>query len=455
MPRVRERHELGASGVGVVNSEQDACHRPINGATRRFLARKLGAPPTVSSQMTKDADAIRVLQSFPHKIGAARICNTAWHQAAGVAAAGGDVLVLPGAVHRPLPAGVRSRPTLARGRWRIPYRAIGHLRAFKLHDRLVARALPKLAGEIDLVHTWPLGALETLRTAQRLGIPTVLERPNAHTRFAYRVVEEECRRLGVALPRDHEHAFNATILRREEAEYELADHLLCPSDFVARTFVDEGVPSEKLARHHYGYDDQLFHPSPEPRAEEDGLTLLFVGVAAVRKGLHFALQAWLESPASRTGRFLIAGEFLPAYERRLAPMLAHPSVHVLGHRTDVPELLRAADAFVLPSIEEGFPLACVEAVASGAVPLVSDACSEACIHGESGLVHPVGDVATLSEHITAIHQDRALVERLRSGCLASAPAFTWGMAGVRLVQVYREAVTAGEAKPRVQPEIAA
>jgi hypothetical protein len=31
-------------------------------------------------------------------------------------------------------------------------------------------------------------------------------------------------------------------------------------------------------------------------------------------------------------------------------MLDHPSVHALGHRTDVPELMRSADAFVLPSI---------------------------------------------------------------------------------------------------------
>ena len=49
---------------------------------------------------------IRVLHSFPLKIGASRICTTAWHEVAGVAAAGGDVTVYPGAVQRPLPADV-------------------------------------------------------------------------------------------------------------------------------------------------------------------------------------------------------------------------------------------------------------------------------------------------------------------------------------------------------------
>ena len=191
---------------------------------------------------------IRVLHSFPLKIGASRICTTAWHEVAGVAAAGGDVTVYPGAVQRPLPADVRVRPTLARGRWRIPYRALGD-QALALHDRIVAARLPELAGQIDIVHTWPLGALETLRTARRLGIPTVLERPNAHTRFAYEVVAEECTRLGVTLPRNQEHAYNGARLAREEAEYELADGLLCPSDFVADTFRQRGFSDSVLVRH--------------------------------------------------------------------------------------------------------------------------------------------------------------------------------------------------------------
>jgi glycosyltransferase involved in cell wall biosynthesis len=383
---------------------------------------------------------VRVLQSFPHKIGAGRICTTAWYQAAGVAQAGEDLLVMPGAVHRRLPPGVRVSPTLARGRWRIPYKALGSQRAFRLHDRLVARALPKLAAEIDVLHAWPLGALETLRAARGLGIPTVLERPNAHTRFAYESVERECERLGVKLPPDHEHAYNESVLQHEESEYALADRILCPSEFVAQTFVDNGFPREKLVRHVYGYDEEVYHPPPEPRERGRGLTLLFVGVCAVRKGVHFALEAWLSSPASESGRFLIAGEFLPAYAQRLGGMLDHPSVHVLGHREDVPDLMRESDALVLPSIEEGFGLVCVEALASGCVPLVSDACTEVCVHAENALVHSVGDVEALAAELTSLHEDRGLLEELRDGCLRTAPDLTWGKAGERLRDAYGEAV---------------
>jgi glycosyltransferase involved in cell wall biosynthesis len=388
---------------------------------------------------TGDRERIRVLYSYPQKIGAGRICTTAWYQVAGVAAAGAQVTVFPGAVARSLPEGVDVRPTFARGKLRVPFSVFGQKRSLAVHDHIVARRLPPLAGQIDIVHTWPLGARETLKAAARLGIPTVLERPNAHTGFAYDVVARECERLGVELPPDHEHAYNAEYLAWEETEYRLADRLLCPSDFVVHTFLENGFAPEKLARHAYGFDESIYHPDVNPRDPSRPLTMLFVGVAAVRKGLHFALESWLRSPASQSGVFLIAGEMLPTYESRLSLMLAHPSVNVLGHRTDVPALMRRSDLFVLPTIEEGSPLASLEALGSGCVPLVSNVCSE-LRHMENALVHPVGDVDALTHHITLLHEDRALLARLRDGAISTAPQFTWSQAGVRLVEVYRDVV---------------
>lgn len=392
---------------------------------------------------------VRVLYSFPHKIGASRICYTAWQQVNGLASAGAEVLAFPGAVQRPLPESVRTYPTLARGKLRIPYRLLGLMRACALHDHIVARRLERLAGQIDIVHTWPLGALKTLKTAERLGIPTVLERANAHTRFAYEVVRQECDRLGVALPPEHEHAFNADILHKEEQEYRLAYRLLCPSDFVVQTFLDRGFDREQLARHIYGFDERVFFPTPRSHDANKGLTVLFVGVCAVRKGLHYALEAWLKSPAHHDGTFLIAGDFLPQYREKLSSLLAHPSVKVLGHRNDVPDLMRGSDILVLPSIEEGFGLVCTEAMGCGCVPLVSDACTDICKHLTNALVHRAGDTTALSEHLTMLWKDRSLLARLRSEALNGLPAITWTAAGVKLLEVYRAVISA---KKCAQPD---
>jgi glycosyltransferase involved in cell wall biosynthesis len=380
---------------------------------------------------------IRVLYSFPNKLGAERICYTAWQQVNGLAAAGANVVVFPASACRPLPRGVSMRPTLACGKVRIPFKLLGGGRAHALHDQIVARRLSKLRGQIDIIHAWPCGALRTLKAAAELGIPTVLERCNSHTRYVYETVQKESERLGVHLAPNDEAAFKENTLRLEEQEFSLADRLLCPSEFVVRTFTDKGFPPEKLARHFYGFDEKAYHPDPSYQPNIGGLRMLFVGFCGVRKGLHFALEAWLQSPAHRSGTFSIAGEFSPDYARKLSPMLTHPSIRVLGQRDDIPELVRNSDVLTLPSVEEGFGLVCTEAMGSGCVPLVSDACTDVCQHMRNALVHRVGDVGTLAEHITALDHDRTLLQSLRSAGLEERSRLTWNAAGVKLLEAYR------------------
>ncbi|MGO9324630.1 MAG: glycosyltransferase family 4 protein [Terracidiphilus sp.] len=392
--------------------------------------------------MMRTVETVRVLYSFPHRLGAARICHTAWQQVNGLLNAGATVLVFPGSLSRELQPGAVIRPTLARGRFRIPYRVLGTERACALHDWIVSQRMKQLAGKIDIVHTWPLGSLRTLKTAARLGIPTVLERPNAHTRFAYEVVRKECEKLGVVLSPGHEHAYKPRVLAKEEAEYDAAFRLLCPSDFVVQTFMDQGFSRERLTRDQYGYDESVYHSGQQVRDDRRGLTMLFVGGCAPRKGLHYALQAWLRSPASRNGKFVVAGAFVPGYAEKLSSMLAHPSVEVLGHRSDVAELMRRSDLLVLPSIEEGSALVTSEARASGCVLLVSDAAGAICRHMENALVHRVGDVDQLTEHLTLLDVNRDLLEKLRGASLNTADEITWKAAGRKLLSAYKETIAA-------------
>jgi glycosyltransferase involved in cell wall biosynthesis len=390
--------------------------------------------------MKRNSDRIRVLYSFPNKLGGERICYTAWQQVNGLVAAGAEVLLCPASTCRPVPQEVTLRPTLARGSVRVPFKLLGNGRAHVLHDQIVANRVRKLAGQIDIIHTWPSGALRTLKAAAEVGITTVLERCNSHTRYAYEVVQKECEKVGVVLPPGYESAWNDDVLRVEEDEFSRADQLLCPSEFVVKTFLDKGFSRDQLARHFYGFDEKAYYPDSDYKPNTGGLRMLFVGFCAVRKGVHYALEAWLKSPAHRDGTFTIAGEFMPEYKQKLAPMLAHPSVQALGHRTNVAELMRNHDVLVLPSVEEGFGLVCLEAMGSGCVPLVSDACTDICKHKENSLVHRVGDVEALTNHITRLAENRDLLQSLRAAGLRQRDSLTWNAAGARLVEVYRETI---------------
>lgn len=386
--------------------------------------------------------SLNVLYSFPHKIGAGGICYSAWHQVRALSEVGADVTVITGVLHKPLPDKVKVLTTLSLGKLRISYKLFGAVRALSLHDHIVAKKIVKGRGKYDIIHVWPSAALETIKAANRVGIPTVLERPNAHTRYAYEAVQNESKRLGIQLPPQNEYSIKKKrdVLEREEEEFRLSYRIVCPSEFTRKSFVDLGYAPEKLLRHFRGVDEKRYYPDKSVTTKRHAFTMLFVGACAVRKGVHFALEAWLQSQAHRNGTFLIAGEFLPAYAEKLSQMLSHPSVKVLGDRNDVPELMRKSDILVLPSIEEGFGKVCTEAMSSGCVPLVSDACTDICRHLENALVHRIGDVETLSQHITTLYENRALLNNLREQGLKIVPTITWEASSKRVIQLYREVI---------------
>jgi glycosyltransferase involved in cell wall biosynthesis len=135
-------------------------------------------------------------------------------------------------------------------------------------------------------------------------------------------------------------------------------------------------------------------------------------------------------------------EYLPGYPEKIAPLLDHPSVKVLGYRKDLPELMRQSDVLVLSSIEEGSALVTSEARGCGCVLVVSDASGATCKHMENALVHSVGDVKTLTQHFTMLHEDRVLLEKLRAASLLTVDDITWPAAGKKLLEVYREVLAA-------------
>jgi glycosyltransferase involved in cell wall biosynthesis len=84
-------------------------------------------------------------------------------------------------------------------------------------------------------------------------------------------------------------------------------------------------------------------------------------------------------------------------------------VHLLGLRSDIPALLAAADAFVLPSLSEGLPLALLEAMFAGC-PIVASEVGEvgaALGDGEAGLLVPAGDSAALANSLEKVLADPA------------------------------------------------
>jgi glycosyltransferase involved in cell wall biosynthesis len=388
--------------------------------------------------------ALRVLYSFPHALGRPGIGTTAYHQVVSLCELGCTVTVYCASLARPLPPSARVVTTMAVAGRRVPQRMVGVDRSYSFHDRRVAHEVRAHPDRYDVVHTWPLGAEATLRSARGAGVPGLREVPNTHTAHAMAVVAAELDRLGLTPPAGHSHTVSPARLRREHAEYAAATGLLVPSDAVARTFLERGVAPEQLLRHRYGYDPDRF--LPQERVEGGAFTAVFAGRCEPRKGLHHALQAWRQSGAGdRGGRLLVCGGFDPDYERLLMGDLALPGVEVVGFSDRLGALMATADVLVLPSLEEGSALVTYEAMASGLVPLVSTATGAPVRADYDALVHEPGDVAALAEHLTLASTDPARLAVLRRNVLDSARDLTWRQSGRRLMDCYARSVSHNQA----------
>ncbi len=163
-----------------------------------------------------------------------------------------------------------------------------------------------------------------------------------------------------------------------------------------------------------GVDVDLIRAAePIPRRElgwpDELPVILWVGRMDPIKGLDVLIQAVARVRAERPCLLALvgAGAARSAVDRAIASTGLREHVRLLGPRTDVPRLLRAADLFAFPSRTEGLPNALLEAMAAGLPIVTTDApgCRDVIRHGLTGLLVPPDNVERLAEAILALLGD--------------------------------------------------
>lgn len=267
----------------------------------------------------------------------------------------------------------------------------------KLYPRLL-----KLFRELkpDIVHTRNLAALEATVPARLAGVPVRI-----HGEHGWDVSDPGGTRLKYKLLRRFYRPYVSHYIA-------LSGHL---ESYLAKAV---GVPAARRTRICNGVDTARFHPAKGGRALLEGspfnlsgpLVIGTVGrLQAVKDQLNlvraFALLMQRVPNDSRQLRLMIVGDgpLRPQVEAEIRSFGLQERVWLAGARSDVPDVLRAIDVFVLPSKAEGISNTILEAMATG-LPVVATNVGgngELVVQGATGALVPANNPEMIARYLEA------------------------------------------------------
>ncbi len=203
-----------------------------------------------------------------------------------------------------------------------------------------------------------------------------------------------------------------------------------------------GIPPARVQVIPNGIDAALFAPPAAGEARPSvGPTIGALARLDPRKGLPFLLQALARLlPDLPEATLLIGGdgEDRAALERQAHELNLAGQVVFAGPVHDPPAFYRCCDLFVLPSLDEGFGLVVLEAMASG-LPVIGTRVGgvpELIEHGRNGLLVEPGDASAIAAALRTLWADPALRGRLAEAGRSTAARFSSARAAAQTQAVY-------------------
>jgi glycosyltransferase involved in cell wall biosynthesis len=255
---------------------------------------------------------------------------------------------------------------------------------------------------------------------------------------------------GDPITEDRHPVLNAFLLIIERLSAPAATKIIVKSKRIQQLFIDRQIAEKNdYELIYHGIDLERFkNKAPASLPESDGeLKLLYAGRLQDGKGLFDLIEAFSKLEGQNID-LLIAGDgpIKAELDKEIAERGLEQSIHLLGYREDVPELLAASDVLVLPSYREGTPRAISEALASK-TPVVSTQIAgipEQVPHGECGLLIDPGDVDALVSALNRLLESEELRQKMSQACQSQVERFSIEREQREIAQLYERLLSANE-----------
>ena len=284
-------------------------------------------------------------------------------------------------------------------------------------------------GAADAVYTFDRAGFELMTAAKKRGLYAIMEQTVAPFRVNQELLSAEQERFPEWYAYDKSSAQGFNWFReREEAEWELADLILCGSEYVKDRIVSCGGSRRSCAVVPYGVDARL---RAIPRGRHDGpLRVLTIGAVGLRKGSPYTLEAAKRLVGRAVFRLVGPMEATPAAEG-----LLRQYVELTGQvpRSHIAEHYQWADVFLLPSLNEGSAAVVYEALSAGLPVICTSNTGSVVRDGLDGFIVPVRDSVAICDRLDKLACDVGIRERMSSHARQRAADFTLDRYGQRLL----------------------
>lgn len=298
-------------------------------------------------------------------------------------------------------------------------------------ERLLSRSAP------DIVTCFSSSAVKTLQLAKQKEVVSVLESGSAHVLHNREILSSEYQQNSSK----RKYLSSEKMVQMQLKEYDLADYISVPSVYVKNSFLRFGIPQEKLIVTPYGIDTALFK---NERSENDEFIVLFVGLVSVQKGVHYLLEAFNKLKLANAKLYLVGA--VANDIKALLGQYANDNIISFGtvEQARLPEFYAKAALFCLPSLQDGFGMVALEAMASGLPVLVSENCGAADLvePGENGYIVPVRDSDQLAEKIQYLYEHDDIARSLGNQAAKKVSEYyTWEQYGKKMLEHYQNIVS--------------
>ncbi len=130
---------------------------------------------------------------------------------------------------------------------------------------------------------WSGMSLRCATQAKKDGKIVFIERGSSHIIKQNEILSEEYKNYGI------EFSIDNRFIEKELREYEIADYIIVPSDFVYKTFLEKGITKNKLFKNPYGVSS--FFKRIENKRNDKKFRILYLGALTIRKGLRYLFDA--------------------------------------------------------------------------------------------------------------------------------------------------------------------